>query len=123
MTSSDSQAHPLLKASWAVLSSLYKVNHSTRFLCNVMLTSLFSKAVKQQQVDDESVRGLAEKLREMLGMAQEYPDLKKIAGTINVIEEMSDVCLKVALLIQEYTDSSAGEWKSAYLCVSPDSNS
>ena len=88
-----------------------------------MLTSLFSKAVKQQQVDDESVRGLAEKLREMLGMAQKYPDLKKIAGTTNVIEEMSDVCLSVASLIQEYTDSPAGEWKSAYLCVSPDSNS
>ena len=56
-------------------------------------------------------------------MAQECPDLKKIAGTTNVIEEMSDVCLLVALLIQEYTDSSAGEWKSGYLCVSPDSNS
>ena len=39
---SDSQAHPLLKVSWGALSSLYKVNHSIRFLCNVMLTSLFS---------------------------------------------------------------------------------
>ena len=56
-------------------------------------------------------------------MAQECPDLMKIAGTTNVIEEMSDVCLKVESLIREYTDSSAGEWKSAYLYVLPDSNS
>ena len=56
-------------------------------------------------------------------MAQECPDLKKIAGTTNVIEEMSHVCLSVASLIQEYTDSSAGEWKTAYLCVSRDFNS
>ena len=123
MTSSDSQAHPLLKASWGVLSSSYKVNHSTRFLCDVMLTSLFSKAVKQQQVDDESVRGLAEKLREMLGIAQECPDLKKIPGTTNVIKEMEDVCLSVASLIEEYTKNCLSEWKSAYLCVLPDSNS
>ena len=56
-------------------------------------------------------------------MAQECPDLMKIAGTTNVIEEMSRVCLLVASLIQEYTNSSVGEWKSAYICVSPDSNS
>ena len=55
-------------------------------------------------------------------MAQECPDLKEIPGTTNVIEEMNHVCLSVASLIQEYTDSSAGEWKSAYLCVSPDFN-
>ena len=55
-------------------------------------------------------------------MAQECPDLKEIPGTTNVIEEMNHVCLSVASLIQEYTDSSASEWKSAYLCVSPDSN-
>ena len=59
----------------------------------------------------------------MLGIAQECPDLMKIAGTTNVIEEMSDVCLKVESLIREYTDSSAGEWKSTYLYVLPDSNS
>ena len=56
-------------------------------------------------------------------MAQECPDLKKIAGTTNVIEEMSRVCLLVTSLIQEYTNSSAGEWKSTYLYVLPDSNS
>ena len=55
-------------------------------------------------------------------MAQECPDLKKIPGTKNVIEEMNRVCLLVASLIQEYTDSSTGEWKSAYLCVLPDLN-
>ena len=55
-------------------------------------------------------------------MAQECPDLKTIAGTKNVIEEMNRVCLSVASLIQEYTDSSAGEWKSAFLCISPDFN-
>ena len=58
----------------------------------------------------------------MLGMAQECPDLKKIAGTTDVIEEMNRVCLSVASLIQEYTGPSAGEWKSAYLCVLPDFN-
>ena len=59
----------------------------------------------------------------MLGIAQECPDLKKIAGTTDVIEEMNRVCLSVASLIQEYTGPSAGEWKSAYICASPDSNS
>ena len=55
-------------------------------------------------------------------MAQECPDLKEIPGTTNVIEEMNHVCLSVASLIQEYTNSSTGEWKSAFLCVSLDFN-
>ena len=55
-------------------------------------------------------------------MAQECPDLKEIPGTTNVIEEMNRVCLSVASLIQEYTGPSAGEWKSAYLCILPDFN-
>jgi hypothetical protein len=46
---------------------------------------------------------LVESLREMLGIAKEYPDLLLIKGTTNVIEEIGRTSLRVASLIHEYT--------------------
>lgn len=52
---------------------------------------------------DDTVRDLAENLRETLGIAKEYPDLLKVEGTTNVIEEIGRTSVKVASLIHEYT--------------------
>lgn len=51
---------------------------------------------------------MAESLRETLGIAKEYPDLKKIDGTTNVIDEIGRTSLKIASLIHEYTRPSLG---------------
>jgi hypothetical protein len=55
---------------------------------------------------DDSIRDLAESLREMLGVAKEYPDLLFIGGTTNVTEEIGRTSLKVTSLIYEYTRPS-----------------
>lgn len=41
-------------------------------------------------------------------MAKEYPDLKKINGATNVIDEIGRTSLKIASLIHEYTRLSFG---------------
>jgi len=50
---------------------------------------------------DDDVRSLAESLREMVGVAAEYPDLQFIHGTTNVIEEIGHLSLQIALLVDE----------------------
>ena len=52
---------------------------------------------------DESVRDMAENLREMLGAANAFPDLLKLASTTDVIKEIGRLSLRVAPLIHEYT--------------------
>jgi len=54
-------------------------------------------------LQDEAVLDLAESLREMVGVANESPDLPVINGTSNVIEEIGRTALQVASLIDEYT--------------------
>ncbi|KAF8190524.1 hypothetical protein BJ912DRAFT_925653 [Pholiota molesta] len=76
--------HPILGASWSVMSAVYT-------------------AVQQTEILDDSVRALADTLRETLGIAKEKPDLLLIKGTDNVIEEIGRTSLKVASLIHEYT--------------------
>jgi len=61
----------------------------------------FNQAVQQQMLQDDDVRSLAESLREMVGIAAECPDLLRIHGTTNVIEEIGRVSLQIALLIDE----------------------
>ena len=58
--------------------------------------------MKAQQVQDDAVRGLAESLREMVGVANKIPDLLVVDGTDNVIEAISRVLLQVASVIDEY---------------------
>ncbi|KDR77543.1 hypothetical protein GALMADRAFT_407344 [Galerina marginata CBS 339.88] len=79
-----SQVHPILNASWTVVSSLYQ-------------------AVEETELQDGSVRELARTLQEMLATANTVPDLPVIPNTINVIEEISRQSLQVASLIHEYT--------------------
>jgi hypothetical protein len=57
-------------------------------------------------LQDDDVRGLAERLREMVGIAAEYPALPLIPGTTNVIEEVGHLSLQIALLIDECAKSS-----------------
>jgi len=52
------------------------------------------------------VRGLAESLREMVGIAAEHPDLPLILGTTDVIEEIGQLSLQIALLIDKCANSS-----------------
>ncbi|KAF9479769.1 hypothetical protein BDN70DRAFT_833908, partial [Pholiota conissans] len=79
-----SDVHPILKASWTILSAVYSV-------------------VQETELQDDSVRDLAEQLRETLGLAKEYPNLLQVSGTTNVIEEIGRISLKVNSLIYEYT--------------------
>src|ERR1700733_15686476 len=57
-------------------------------------------------LQDHDVRGLAESLREMVGIAAEHPGLPLIRGTTNVIEEIGHLSLQIALLIDECAKSS-----------------
>ncbi|KAG6913684.1 hypothetical protein DXG01_005184, partial [Tephrocybe rancida] len=78
-----SQAHPILNASWTVVSSLYQI--------------LLEQAVQETDLQDESIRDLASTLREMLGTANAIPDLPVIQNTTNVIEEISRHTVKIQI--------------------------
>lgn len=45
---------------------------------------------------------MVDSLREMAGMASAYPDLRKIEGTTDVIEEIGKASLDAAKLVHEY---------------------
>ncbi|KIK75059.1 hypothetical protein PAXRUDRAFT_835819 [Paxillus rubicundulus Ve08.2h10] len=79
------EAHPLLKLGWTLLSLVYT-------------------AVQQQRLNDDNVRGLAESLRELIGVASDCP-VAEIKGTPHVIESIERLALEVASLIDEYTKS------------------
>ncbi|KAF8840101.1 hypothetical protein BDN67DRAFT_686537 [Paxillus ammoniavirescens] len=78
--------HPLLKVGWILLSSVYT-------------------AVQQQKLDDRDVQGLAESLRELVGLASDCP-VEEIRGTPDVIESIERLVLEVASLIDEYMERS-----------------
>jgi hypothetical protein len=61
--------------------------------------------VQQQLVQDDSLRDLAESLREMVSVASACPDLRNVEGTTNVIEDIGHTSMQVASLIDEYTKS------------------
>ncbi|KDR71040.1 hypothetical protein GALMADRAFT_802023 [Galerina marginata CBS 339.88] len=82
-----SQAHPMLKASWTILSSLYQ-------------------AVQETDLQDESVRELARTLREMLATANKFRNLEEILNMPNVVEEIGHQSIQVASLIHEYAKLS-----------------
>ncbi|KIJ06476.1 hypothetical protein PAXINDRAFT_20332 [Paxillus involutus ATCC 200175] len=80
------QAHPFLKVGWTLLSSVYTV-------------------VQQQQLNDRDIQGLAESLREVVGVATDCP-VAEIKGTPDVIESIVRLSLEVASLIDECTKGS-----------------
>ncbi|KAF8838113.1 hypothetical protein BDN67DRAFT_124834, partial [Paxillus ammoniavirescens] len=80
------EAHPMLKLGWTLLSSVYT-------------------AVQEQRLNDDNVRGLAESLRELVGVASDCP-VVEIKGTPDVIKSIERLALEVASLIDEYTKSS-----------------
>ena len=98
------QAHPILNASWTIVSSLYEVNRPAKCQANwCKYLILLDQAVLETDIQDESIRDLASALREMLGTANAIPDLPKIPNMDNVIEEISRQSLQVASLIHKYT--------------------
>lgn len=58
-------------------------------------------------MQDDSIRDLAESLREMLGAANVCPDLKEIDNTTRVTEGIGKTALDIALLIEESTRYSS----------------
>ncbi|KAF8833306.1 hypothetical protein BDN67DRAFT_781284 [Paxillus ammoniavirescens] len=79
-------AHPFLKVGWTLLSSVYT-------------------AVQQQRLNDSDVHGLAESLRELIGVATHCP-VVEIKGTPEVVESIVRLSLEVASLIDECTKGS-----------------
>ena len=61
------------------------------------------QAVKETNIQDESIQGLATTLREILGIIRAIPNLQEIPDTISVIKEINGQSLEVAALIQKYT--------------------
>ncbi|KIJ13347.1 hypothetical protein PAXINDRAFT_13913 [Paxillus involutus ATCC 200175] len=79
------EAHPFLTVGWTLLSSVYT-------------------AVQQQRLDDRDVQGLAESLRELVGVAGDCL-VAEIKGTPDVIQSIARLAFEVASLIDEYTKS------------------
>ncbi|KZP12249.1 hypothetical protein FIBSPDRAFT_937028 [Athelia psychrophila] len=86
-----SNAHPVLKMTWTVLSAAFK-------------------AAKSQMDQDASICDLAKSLQEILGVANVCPELARVEDTDDVIAEIRRAALEGALLIAEYvgTTSLAG---------------
>ncbi|KAF9556642.1 hypothetical protein CPC08DRAFT_752398 [Agrocybe pediades] len=76
-------AHPFVKVAWSALAFVYE-------------------AFEKTTLEDKAVRDLAESLREMLGVASARRDLLVIKDTVNVIEEMSLLALRIAQVLHEY---------------------
>jgi hypothetical protein len=72
---------------------------------DIGLTGSAWQAVQEQRLNDDNVRGLAESLRELVGVASDCP-VTEIKGTPGVIESIERLVLEVASLIDEYTKSS-----------------
>uniref|UniRef100_A0A8H7XKN8 Nephrocystin 3-like N-terminal domain-containing protein n=1 Tax=Psilocybe cubensis TaxID=181762 RepID=A0A8H7XKN8_PSICU len=85
-----SQAHPILSASWTVISSIYN-------------------AAQETDTQDQIIQDMASTLREMLGAANQVPNLPMLPGMVDVIERIGRTSLDVASLIDEYTHLSYAE--------------
>ncbi|KAH9477165.1 Vegetative incompatibility protein HET-E-1 [Psilocybe cubensis] len=80
-------ANPILKISWTVISRVYDATQDT-------------------EIKDQSIRELAETLREMLATANEKLDLPRIPDAVDIIKEIGLQSIQVASLVHEYTRSS-----------------
>ena len=61
------------------------------------------QAVKETDIQNEYIQGLANTLREILGIIKAIPNLQEIPDTTSVIKEINGQSLEVAALVQEYT--------------------
>lgn len=89
--------------------SIIGLQGKSRELCSSIFYSFrpIRQAVKQQQMQDDDIRDLAEGLREMLGAAKICADLKEIEETTQVTESIGKTALDIALLIEECTRYSS----------------
>ena len=67
-------------------------------------------------LQDESVRDLADSLREMVYAANECPDLSVLKGAENIIEAIGWVSLQIASFIDEYARRTFTSESIAWLC-------
>ena len=74
----------------------------------LLLTRFHDKIAQYQIAQDQSIRVLVETLREMAGAASSVPDLGKIEGTTDVIEEIGRTSLEAAKLVHDYFLPSIG---------------
>ena len=79
----------------------------------ISIDLLAEQAVQETDLQDDSIRQLADTLREMLATANMVPGLPVIPNTSNVIGDIGRQSLRVASLIHEYTKLSlAGDLAS-----------
>ena len=72
----------------------------------ISINVLADQAVQETDLQDDSIRQLADTLREMLATANMVPGLSVVPNTTNVIEDIGRQSLRVASLIHEYTKLS-----------------
>uniref|UniRef100_A0A8H8CH39 NACHT domain-containing protein n=1 Tax=Psilocybe cubensis TaxID=181762 RepID=A0A8H8CH39_PSICU len=80
------------------------VLQNTRVLMNSV-----ADATHQTEIQDQSIRELAETLREMLATTTAKLDLPRIPDAVDLIKEIGFQSLQVASLIHEYTQPSFSE--------------
>ncbi|KAH9478142.1 hypothetical protein JR316_0008595 [Psilocybe cubensis] len=81
-----------------VLSVLGPVLKSTKTMMDT-----FADDTQETEIRDQSIRELAENLREMLATANEKLDLPKIPEAVDIIQEIGQHSLQVASIIHKYT--------------------
>lgn len=103
------QTHPLVKVAWTVLSSVYKVRAHLNITCIHIIKPYHTHKIAQNQIaQDASILDLIESLREMAGAASSCPDLLKIDGTTDVIDEIGSTSIDVARLVHDFVHPSIG---------------
>lgn len=100
--SDGKQAHPILKVSCTILLSVYEVSMIACWGRTKTEDDAQMQAMKDEQQQDDAIRGLSETLREMICVANDSPDLLTIDGTENVIEAIGRASLQVSSVIDEY---------------------
>ncbi|KZP04727.1 hypothetical protein FIBSPDRAFT_940839, partial [Athelia psychrophila] len=101
-------AHPLLNVAWTVLSSAYKVKISSVTRKHIIKQYPAHKVAQNQIAQDGSVLDMIESMREMAGAASACPDLLKIDGTTDVIEDIGRASIVVARLLHDFIQPSIG---------------
>ncbi|KAH9477185.1 hypothetical protein JR316_0011104 [Psilocybe cubensis] len=75
----------------------------------VSLMDNVSQAAQETDTQDQIIQDMASTLREMLGAANQVPNLPMLPGMVDVIERIGRTSLDVASLIDEYTHLSYAE--------------
>ncbi|KZP15040.1 hypothetical protein FIBSPDRAFT_935417 [Athelia psychrophila] len=99
-------SHPILNGAWIVLSSAYK-----------HLTYPAHKIAQNQAAQDGVVQDLVDSLSEMAGAASSWEEPREISATgVNVIDEIGNASLEVAMLVHDYVCPSI-QGKAKFLCI------